>query len=1056
MNLPTGAPVTGGVAGGTTTTGAPVTGGVAGGTTATGAMEPGGVGASSPASRGDPSPRASSPMGTRLFLAFFWVISLALPSLVAFYEGHAARGLEQEAADEALAESGQRWLETLQRTALSEVKIRRALLDFLEKSEEYTRNLLQERTPPDARTWEKAMQGYYRNHLANWMPPHDLVWVGSDSLPVPARFTVDGGLGLTSSKEFASSRWVDAVTGRKAEGNLGRTLTRILRTPLIFPQRGQIHGFLHVFRAEEGIRGWFCATSRGGALALVVDLDRLDPHLGMRLLTEAPPEEGWEVGFFPRGPGKPLVTPGLRRQPSLVGELASAIPDVGALPELLVVDGRRVFVGDVAGNMAWRAMVLFPPNLAGRMTGGEMAAWAAGLSLVLVLAGWGAWRFLAGGGLRLSVGLVMLWACLWLVLLPLSGIRTVARQATAEFGRTLNQERAQEVHEEMLRLDSGVRFMEAALVNHLKTQARRPDLAARLRKGVSPKVLQTTLKELSWIARPPPPFPSTGALDFMVASDRAGFQAALSFKRGLAEQQASGSTELAAAFGPFLRKILVRAADEPDAPVGGTGGRVGGDPSWKKALEEETFASIMASLLGGQAVLQILNNPGKVGEVKTSHLRVDFLPTLLGPPSRRPESLIFWAYGDWVGFNYLDWKLAPESDGRANVENAPISGLPWNRRALDPASASVRVTDGWMVGVMGEYTTTRTVSPGFEPPASMLSAFEQLRRAELGRRFRDTSLPGQPLMQFMPGFLLPRFMLARLRTTDDLARREAALGGQVAVVSGAFLVLAFALAWAARRRFLEPLQVIQAGVGEIGRGNFSARLDLPTGDEFEAVARAFNAMGMALAEGRILGRYVSETVRRAVQDRSFQEMARRGERREVTVLFSGLLPGAGRAAEEDPIGICAELGRHLDACSEAVAAEGGEIDKVIGEKILMVFDHGRLGDGDQATAAALAVVARVRATLAVSGLTAAMGLDAGGAVAGILGSSQVREDYTVIGDTVNLAARLAALAPDAGGSRVVLSGAILDLAGGRVRAARLPVNRVKGKKREVEAFLLVD
>ncbi len=1035
---------------------APVTDG-AGGAGAMGATGSDGVQGGSPVSSGAPSTCPPSPLGTRLFLAFFWVISLALPALVAVYEGHTARRLELEAADEALAESGQRWLETLQRTALSEVKIRRSLLDFLEKSEEYTRNLLQRRTPPDTGTWEKAMQGYYRNHLANWMPPHDLVWVGSDSLPVPARFTIDGGLGLASSREFASSGWVTAITSAKAAGNLGRTLTRILRTPLIFRQKSQVHGFLHVFRAEEGVRGWFCATSRCGALALVVDLDRLDPHLGMRLLTEAPPEEGWEVGFFPRGPGQPLVTPGLRRQPSLVGALASAIPDVGVLPELLMVDGRRVLVGDVAGNMAWQAMVLFPPNLAGRMTGGEAAAWAAGLLLVLVLAGWGAWRFLAGGGLRLSVGLVMLWACLWLVLLPLSGIRTVARQATAEFGRTLNQERAQEVHEEMLRLDSGVRFMEAALVNHLKTQARRPDLAARLRKGVPPGVLQETLKELDRIARPPPPFPSTAALDFMVAADRAGFQAALSFKRDLAEQQASGSTELAAAFGPFLRKILTRAADEPDAPVGGDGVGAGGDPSWKKAIEEEAFASIMASMLGGQAVLQILNNPGQVSEVKTSHLRVDFLPTLLGPPSRRPEGLIFWAYGDWVGFTYLDWKLAPEGGGQANVETVPISGPSGNRPALERgAAAAGRPTDGWMVGVMGEYTTTRTVSSGFEPPGSMLSAFEQLRRAELGRRFRDTSLPGQPLMQFMPGFLLPRFMLARLRTTDDLARREAALGEQVAVVSGAFLVLAFALAWAARRRFLEPLQVIQAGVAEIDHGNFATRLDLPTGDEFEAVARAFNAMGTALAEGRILGRYVSEAVRRAVQDRSFQEVARRGERREVTVLFSGLLPGSDRTAESDPGGAFAGLGRHLEACSEAVAVEGGEIDKVIGEKILMVFDHDRLGGGHRAAAAALSVVARVRRRLQETGLAAFMGLDAGSAIAGILGSSRVREDYTVIGDTVNLAARLAALAPGAGGSQVIVSGAVLDLVPGRVRAVRLPVNRVKGKRREVEAFLLVD
>ena len=147
----------------------------------------------------------------------------------------------------------------------------------------------------------------------------------------------------------------------------------------------------------------------------------------------------------------------------------------------------------------------------------------------------------------------------------------------------------------------------------------------------------------------------------------------------------------------------------------------------------------------------------------------------------------------------------------------------------------------------------------------------------------------------------------------------------------------------------------------------------------------------------------------------------------------------------------------------AVTAHGGEIDKVIGEKILVIFDHRFLGGAEGAAVKALAVVRQVRAELAEAlppSVQPVMGLNAGSVIAGMLGADSVRLDYTVIGDPVNLAARLGTLgiwlaSVEKDFSGVLLSGGIAAILGNRIQAKRLPVKQVKGKTQEVEVFALL-
>ncbi len=92
----------------------------------------------------------------------------------------------------------------------------------------------------------------------------------------------------------------------------------------------------------------------------------------------------------------------------------------------------------------------------------------------------------------------------------------------------------------------------------------------------------------------------------------------------------------------------------------------------------------------------------------------------------------------------------------------------------------------------------------------------------------------------------------------------------------------------------------------------------------------------------------------------------------------------------------------------------------------------------------------------------AIGLVSGTALAGILGTKEVRLDFTVIGDTVNLASRLCDLActlPQAGLVLDPESISMMQASPGferQLEFERLPIRSVKGKRREVEAYRLVE
>ncbi len=179
------------------------------------------------------------------------------------------------------------------------------------------------------------------------------------------------------------------------------------------------------------------------------------------------------------------------------------------------------------------------------------------------------------------------------------------------------------------------------------------------------------------------------------------------------------------------------------------------------------------------------------------------------------------------------------------------------------------------------------------------------------------------------------------------------------------------------------------------------------------------------------------------------------ERRIVTVLFGDLSDFTAWSEESDPERVGAVTDRVLVALAGAVKTYGGHVDKLTGDGIMAVFGApvAHEDDAERAVRAALSMQRAVRRVLDDErGGGAPLGLRVGLNTGEVVALVQAALEYTVIGDTVNTAARLA----DAAAVGTVYAGE-RTVAGSRHVAAwrHLRPLRLKGKRAPVQAYELL-
>ncbi len=206
----------------------------------------------------------------------------------------------------------------------------------------------------------------------------------------------------------------------------------------------------------------------------------------------------------------------------------------------------------------------------------------------------------------------------------------------------------------------------------------------------------------------------------------------------------------------------------------------------------------------------------------------------------------------------------------------------------------------------------------------------------------------------------------------------------------------------------------------------------------------------------MFGRFLDPRVVAELIERGDIDYRDNAQAREVTVLFSDIRGFTALSELAAPEEVVAMLNRYFSRQVEVIFRHGGTLDKFIGDAI-MAFWGAPTANPDhagQAVAAAIemsAALEELRGELGEIGaeLEIGIGIHSGRAVVGFIGSSD-RLDYTVIGDTVNLASRIEGLTKGIG--RILVSEATRDSAGGAFSWTDRGSHLVKGRETPVRLF----
>lgn len=249
------------------------------------------------------------------------------------------------------------------------------------------------------------------------------------------------------------------------------------------------------------------------------------------------------------------------------------------------------------------------------------------------------------------------------------------------------------------------------------------------------------------------------------------------------------------------------------------------------------------------------------------------------------------------------------------------------------------------------------------------------------------------------------------------------------------------------RRITRPIDLLVQGVHRVENEDFSEEVPVISNDEIGKLTAAFNHLVQNLQERLLMLKFVSSATLDAIK-KDLTRIEPGGERRDITVFFSDIRGFTSWSEKNTPEQVIDMLNNLLSFQADIVQKLGGDVDKFVGDELVAVFQGPKK---DQLAVQAAIQIQQLLPSMLDTGqkeLAVGIGINSGEVVMGAMGSEN-RMDYTVLGSTVNLGARLCSAA---GKHQILVSNAVFMNLERKIRAKELEAIQVKGVAKPVQIY----
>ena len=372
------------------------------------------------------------------------------------------------------------------------------------------------------------------------------------------------------------------------------------------------------------------------------------------------------------------------------------------------------------------------------------------------------------------------------------------------------------------------------------------------------------------------------------------------------------------------------------------------------------------------------------------------------------------------------------------------------------------VLDGIHQTLLGERVAITVAITGLVTASFAYQFMERIIRPGAMRAFADgppqgvrvPGVAGRALLAWGTGSGLPALglvMIGVLALVGDPDSRTQ-LGLVMVTLGGVVVAIGLLSVSRAAVATVEPLESVRRGMEQIQSGHFDVKVPVYDSTQIGQLQHGFNQMAAGLAERErireVFGTYVDPEVAEHILEAGTQLS---GEEVEVSVLFMDVRGFTSFSETHPPAVVVESLNKLFEAVVPVIQAHGGRVDKFIGDCIMAVFgapvrynDHAL-----RAVQAGMEMARRVESGEA-GDLRIGIGINSGQVVAGNLGGGG-RYEFSVIGDTVNVAARVESTTRQTGDTVLIAQRTeeLLDDAVGLVERPEVPL---KGKTETVRLY----